>query len=680
MTPFKFGLHYYRKSIPLAIFCQLLSFIALSADLLLPLVMELFIDYVICSNTPDKTSIFYFLLDGSAGEVHSIELFIHIALFYLGILLIRLVLVYIRNVVNQVLGLRLETKLREVTYKKLMELDSQTIAGYNSGELLQTINSDTIMYKDLFCHIYPNILDAMFVLCVSIVVLFTMNPWLLLIPVCLAPFFVVGLQKFKHKARDKYFTIRSNNSAMNLTVQENIEAVRLVRAFTNEKFEKQKFDKANEKLKKSHLDQIQLSARFEVLFSTLKLIAYIGTIGVSALLVINGEFYVGFLVACVNYVMKIVQYVTQINTSIFIMQQMNVAGIKMMEFMARPSKVTDVGLKDDDSALGASPASGARGSENSRNAHGSAEARGTAATGVSATGADSGVGKLTKSDISSEQLARPDIKVDDISLEIEGKKILSHITLDIPYGKKIGIAGSTGSGKSMLLEAIMRNYELSDGKITICGTDCRKIPLDTLRREFATVFQEAFLFSNTITSNIQYTDDVYAPQKPDAEESMLTAAKNAQSHDFIERMPLKYETIVGERGIGISGGQKQRLSIARALYKDSPILILDDSTSALDIETEKALLKSLSENYPEKTLLISAHRLSSVVGCDEIIYLKDGEIAERGTFEELMAMNGHFATVYAIQEAQNKSVMNFDSVVQAHDFQAFSERIGRKAN
>ena len=639
MTPFKFGLHYSKRNVPLALFSQLLSFVALTADLLLPLIMELFIDYVICDNIPDSTSMFYFLLDGSAGEVHTFELFMHIALFYGGLLLIRLILVYVRNVVNQILGLRLETTLREVTYKKLMELDSQTISGYNSGELLQTINSDTIMYKDLFCHIYPNILDAIFVLCISIAVLFSMNAWLLLVPLCLTPVFIIGLQKFKKKARENYLTIRRNNSGMNLTVQENIEAVRLVRAFTNEDFEKQKFDKANETLKKSHLDQIQLSAKFEVLFSALKQLAYIGTIAISAILVIKGKFYVGFLVACSNYVMKIVQYLTQINTSIFIMQQMNVAGIKMMEFMARPSKVADVGLQ------------------------GFAAGDGSART-----------------ELSAEQLTKPDIKIDDISLEIEGKKILSHISLDIPYGKKIGIAGNTGSGKSMLLEAVLRNFELTGGKITLSGKDCREIPLSVLRGEFACVFQEAFLFSNTIESNIEYTDDAYAESKGDEEERMIKASKDAQAHGFVSNMPLQYETIVGERGIGISGGQKQRLSIARALYKDAPVLILDDSTSALDIETEKALLKSLSENYPEKTLLISAHRLSSVVGCDEIIYLKDGEIVERGTFEELMAMNGQFAAVYNIQEEQNKSMMNFDSVVDAHDYQSFSERIGRRAD
>lgn len=635
MTPFSFGLHYYKRNLPLAILSQLLSFIALTADLLLPLIMELFIDYVICENIPDSTNLFYFLLDGRAGEIHTPKLFFHIAFFYLGLLMIRLVFIYIRNVLNQVLGLRLETKLREVTYKKLMELDSQTITGYNSGELLQTINSDTVMYKDLFSHIYPNILDALFVLVISIAVLYRMNPWLLLIPGCLTPFFVLGLQKFKKKARENYLKIRKNNSGMNLTVQENIEAVRLVRAFTNEDFEKEKFNKANETLKDSHLNQIHLSAKFEVLFSSLKQFAYIGTLAIGAILVIKGHFYVGFLVACANYVMKIVQYVTQINTSIFTMQQMNVAGIKMMEFMARPSKVSDVKAEEKEAAAN----------------------------------------KLSK-----EELSKPDIKVDDISLEINGKKILSHISLDIPYGKKIGITGSTGSGKSMLLETLIRNYELTGGKITIAGKDSRELPLETLRGEFACVFQEAFLFSNTISSNIEYTDDVYAESKGDEEERMLTASQNAQADDFISKMPLKYDTIVGERGIGISGGQKQRLSIARSLYKNSPVLILDDSTSALDIETEKALLNCLEEEYPERTLLISAHRLSSVVDCDEIIYLKDGEIIERGSFSELMALKGHFASVYEIQEEQNKAVMNFDTVVTAHDYQAFSQRIGRRAN
>jgi ATP-binding cassette subfamily B protein len=176
-----------------------------------------------------------------------------------------------------------------------------------------------------------------------------------------------------------------------------------------------------------------------------------------------------------------------------------------------------------------------------------------------------------------------------------------------------------------------------------------------VRNCFSCVFQEVFLFSNTIDSNIAYADPGIDREK------VTEAAKHAQAHNFIVNLPDGYETIVGERGLGISGGQKQRISIARALLKNAPVLILDDSTSALDVETEKKLLQDIKKNYPEKTLLISAHRMSSVVNCDEIIYMQDGEIIERGTFDELMKLGGHFANVYNIQEAQKKSVIDFDA-------------------
>lgn len=138
------------------------------------------------------------------------------------------------------------------------------------------------------------------------------------------------------------------------------------------------------------------------------------------------------------------------------------------------------------------------------------------------------------------------------------------------------------------------------------------------------------------------------------------AAKDAQAHDFIMELSEKYQTVVGERGLGLSGGQKQRVSIARALLKNAPVLVLDDSTSALDMGTEKKLLKTIKEDYPEKSVLISAHRMSSLVDCDEIIYMQNGKIVERGTFEELMKAGGHFAKVYEIQENQRKSAIDYE--------------------
>lgn len=598
MEAFRFGLSYWKKYLPAAIFIQFLSFISLTCDLLIPMISEMFIDYIIQSGTPDKSNIFSFMLSGRYGAVHTMELFFSLSVLLLSLLFIRLVLVYIKNVNNQKLGLGLETDLRMATFQKLSELDSMTISDYNTGELLTTINSDTIMFKEMFCRIVPNIIDSICVLIVSIVLLARIHPWLLLIPVMLAPVFATALIRFRRLARENYKAIRGNNSKMNLTVQENIEAVRLVRSFTNEKIEKEKFDVVNEELKDSYINQIKLSSRFEVVFSVVKQTAYIGSIAVSAMLVINGEIMVGFLVACTNYILKIMDHITQINNSLFQMQQQLVSGQKMCSFMGKPSRI----------------------------------------------------GNGTKPVKNTE---KTDISLKHVYIEADGAAILKDINLEIPSGKKVGIVGGTGCGKSVLLESLVRIYDITGGSIKLNGTEINEYELSALRDRFAYVFQDVFLFSNTIDSNIAYSE-------PDIErEQIITAARHAQAHSFIQNLPDSYETIVGERGLGISGGQKQRISIARALLKDAPVLVLDDSTSALDVRTEKKLLEDIKENYPDKTILISAHRLSSVVSCDEILYMQDGMITERGTFDELMALNGRFAKVYRIQEAQSKEIINY---------------------
>lgn len=599
MDVIKFGLKYFKRNMPLTIFIQLVSFVAMGADLMLPMISQMLIDYAIGNNENDGKGVFSFLLNGKYGQTHSMKLFFTLAFVFMALLIGRIILVYIRNIVRQKIGLDLETDLRVATYQKLNQLDSNTIAQFNTGELLTTINSDTIMFKELFCRMIPNIADSIFVLATAVYLLTKINAYLLIIPLIMAPFFVVALLKFKKAAMLNYRNIRNGNSRMNLTVQENIEAVRLVRSFTNEEFEKEKFDASNENLKNAYISQINLSSKFEVIFSTIKQFAYIGTIAISSLLVIRGYMMVGYLVACTSYVMKIMDVISMINNSLFQVQQQLVSGQKMMNFMNSVSRIPD-GEKV----------------INNR---------------------------------------KPHIKLENASLTIDGKQVLSGINLDIPYGKKVGIVGGTGSGKSVLLESLLRIHDMTGGRILLDNTDIRKYTLESVRNCFSCVFQEVFLFSNTIDSNIAYADPGIDREK------VTEAAKHAQAHNFIVNLPDGYETIVGERGLGISGGQKQRISIARALLKNAPVLILDDSTSALDVETEKKLLQDIKKNYPEKTLLISAHRMSSVVNCDEIIYMQDGEIIERGTFDELMKLGGHFANVYNIQEAQKKSVIDFDA-------------------
>ena len=253
-----------------------------------------------------------------------------------------------------------------------------------------------------------------------------------------------------------------------------------------------------------------------------------------------------------------------------------------------------------------------------------------------------------------EKGKKPHIRIQNASMKLGDKTVLENITVDIPYGKKIGIVGSTGSGKSVLLESLIRIHDMTEGAVFLNDVNIKEYTLDSLREQFAYVFQDVFLFSNTIDANISYSDSECADEK------VIQAAKYAQADDFITKLDEGYGTVVGERGLGISGGQKQRVSIARALLRNSPVLVFDDSTSALDVDTEKRLLKEIQNSFADRTLLISAHRMSSVVDCDEILYLVDGKLAERGNFEELMKKNGRFASVYHIQEAQKKSVVDFD--------------------
>lgn len=604
METLRFGYRFFRKSMPVAVLAEIFSFLGIFAELLIPLLSGLLIDYVIQSNevTNESGGMFHFLLSGKYGEVHSIQLFWTVAVVYVLMLALRIVLIYVRDLMQEWAGLKLETELRYDAYEKLMNLDSDTVSEYNSGELLQILNSDTIMFKELFAHRIPYLGDAIFMLVTTLVIIASINITFIIIPLILMPFLVVTVLDFKKKARINFKEIREKSASMNLTTQENIAAVRIVRSFTNEELEKEKFNTSNTNFLKSRMEQIWLSSKFDLTFNSIKQIAYISTIIIGAVLVIQGKLTVGYILASSTYVMRIMNVITNVNNHIFNMQQQTVAGLALKEFMAKESKVPD-------------------------------------------------------SKEQSLHCDTPCIELKNVSLCIDGQDILSDINVSIPYGKKIGIVGETGSGKSILLKTLVRIRDITGGEITIDGHDIKEFGLENLRNMYSYVFQDVFLFSNTIESNIAYS-------KADINERMVTkAATHAQADKFIDALADRYKTIVGERGLGISGGQKQRVSIARAFHKNAPIFILDDSTSALDVNTERVLLKDIYENFAEKTVIITAHRFSSVVDCDEILYMRDGKIAERGTFKELMELDGSFAYVYNVQQKQQSETIS-SSVVE----------------
>lgn len=591
MDIIKFGMKYWKKYLPSAIICQLIGFVVLTISLLFPQLNQLFIDYVINydpSAVTQSNNIFAFLVDGTHGEPGRISQFFSIAIVFGSMLIAYEVLRYIRNNLFIRNGVKMESDMRADSYRKLTEQSNIVLSRYSAGDLFTTLHQDIMSFKELFSTSLLLILDAVYMIVITIVLLANASWYLMLIPLLLSPVLLITLRSFMKSAREISVAIRDCRADMNMTVQENINAVRIVRSFANEELENRKFDECNEAIKQIFFKHANFISRYSVYFNVIRQVAYVASIAVGAFLVLSGNLSVGALVAFTGYVQTFMNCITQLNDAMFVAQQYLVSGGRLMVFMQTGNII--------DNPANPLP--------------------------------------MPKA---------PHLRLENVSLMMDDQLVLSHINLDIPYGKKVGIMGGTGSGKTVLLKALTRLYDVTEGSITVNGRDLREYDLEEVRRQFSFVFQDVFLFSNTVDSNIAF----YNPNE--SEERILEVSEQAMADEFVSKLPQGYQTVIGEKGLGLSGGQKQRLSIARALAKNAPVLVLDDATSALDMHTEKALLACIKEKYDDHTLIISAHRASSVAACDEIIYLQDGQIVERGSFDELMAMNGTFARIYRKQ-------------------------------
>ena len=240
---------------------------------------------------------------------------------------------------------------------------------------------------------------------------------------------------------------------------------------------------------------------------------------------------------------------------------------------------------------------------------------------------------------------------DHVDYSTDGEAILKDVSFKVEKGHSVGIIGNTGSGKTTIMNLLCRFYDVTGGKVLVDGTDVRDMDMYNLRENIGMAMQDVFLFSDTIEGNIAYGD----PECPF--EKVEAAAKLADADGFIRQMPDGYDTIVGERGVGLSGGQKQRISLARALIKDPAIIILDDTTSAVDMETETQIQKALKKVTANRTLFIIAYRISSVKDCDQILVMNGGKVIEHGTHNELVKQGGYYASVFQHQygDFQNNS-------------------------
>jgi ATP-binding cassette subfamily B protein len=243
------------------------------------------------------------------------------------------------------------------------------------------------------------------------------------------------------------------------------------------------------------------------------------------------------------------------------------------------------------------------------------------------------------------------IRFEHVDFSYDGvREILKDVTFEIPAGKKVAVVGASGSGKSTLARLLFRFYDVGKGSISIDGQDIRDVQQLSVRSAIGIVPQDTVLFNDTIYYNIAYG-------RPEAtREEVERAARVAHIADFIERLPQKWESTVGERGLKLSGGEKQRVSIARTLLKNPPILVFDEATSALDSHTEKSIQAELQDISKDRTTLVIAHRLSTIVDADEILVMDHGRIVERGAFGPLMAANGRFAEMWRLQQEEGSPV------------------------
>ncbi|EAC9888761.1 ABC transporter ATP-binding protein [Listeria monocytogenes] len=537
-------------------------------------------------------SIIYPLLGGKVIDdvvyQNKTNLLIPLLLIMIISTIIRTICRYTYQIMCERIGQNSLFRIREDLYKKLQSLDFDFFNNTRVGDIMARMTGDTDAIRHFVSWVSYNILENVFLFSFAIIIMATINWKLTLALVILTPLIAILTMKMSSKAQPVFYEIRESFSRLNSMVEENISGNRVVKAFAREDFEMKKFHEHNEDFKKRNLDSADVSRTYLPVLDSLAGMLVVITLIFGGYLVIKGQMTLGDLVAFNGFLWMLNGPMRMSGWLINDVQRFIASSFKIQDMMATDAKIPIHAEKPAPSLQG-------------------------------------------------------HVEFKNVSFHFEddpNTDVLKNISLKASPGQTIAILGETGAGKSTLVNLICRFYDPTSGEILIDGVDARKWHVRELRNHIATVMQDIFLFSDTIEGNIAFG-------APDATmEDVRRMARIADADHFIETMPESYDTIVGERGVGLSGGQKQRISLARALLKNPSILILDDTTSAVDMETEVKIQGELKKITENTTTFIIAHRISSVKEADEILILNHGEIIERGTHTSLLAEKGYYFDIY----------------------------------
>jgi len=485
-----------------------------------------------------------------------------------------------------------EADLRESIFKKIQTFSFGNLDDFTTGQLLTRLTSDINQIQMIIIMGLRMFTRAPLMFIGSIGIMFVTNPRLATVMVALLPITVVLVGVFVRIVQPLFTKVQERLEYLNQVMQENLMGIRVVKAFVRREYEYERFDEANKELYGSQLRVTQLLSIFFPLIMALLNLGTVAIIYFGGLQVFAGTTSVGQIMAFVNYLFS------------------TMFPVLMLSIMAGQISAANVSAKRVMQILDTEPEVGDR------------------------------LGAVLLDDI------KGNVAFEDVSfsyMDDGGEPVLNGISFTAEPGETVAILGSTGSGKSSLINLIPRFYDVTSGRVTIDGVDVRDLKMNTLRSHIGISLQEAILFSGTIRDNIRYG-------RPDAtEEEVIAAAEAAQAHEFIMGFPQGYDTMVGQRGVNLSGGQKQRIAIARALLVNPRILILDDSTSSVDVETEARIEEALKELKKERTSFVIAQRISTVLNADKILVLDRGRIAAEGSHSELMETSPIYREIYESQ-------------------------------
>ena len=482
--------------------------------------------------------------------------------------------------------------LRSTLFGKVQSLSFGNLDELETGQLITRLTNDVTQVQNFLAMMLRIMVRAPLMLVGSLIMAVITSPRLSLLFLVLMPVIAGVMAWAVYRARPLFTQVQKRLDGLNMVMQENLAGVRVVKAFVREMHEEQRFGSANNALMTQFIEAMRLLA---IVMPCMMLTVNLGIVAVlwfGGWEINQGAFTVGALMAFINYLLRALRDMVMVAMLLVQVSRAQVSAERLVEVLDAEPEVQD------------------------------------------------------RPDARPDLMPQGRVAFENVTFSYDGQgheAVLRDLSFQAEPGQTVAILGATGSGKSSLVNLIPRFYDVDAGRVTLDGVDVRDVSKAALRRNIGIALQETVLFSGTIRDNIRYG-------RPGATEAqVIVAAKAAQAHEFIAQMPEGYDAVVGQRGVNLSGGQKQRIAIARALLVEPAVLILDDSTSAVDVETEAAIQQALVELMRGRTSFVIAQRISTVLNADKILVLDDGSLVAEGTHEELLASSVIYREIYESQ-------------------------------